>query len=262
MDLFLCGEPWKEHGTILFGIKGFALSDVILEFGFNPTMCAVTACISDLGFGMGMTFADSIIKFDGNAASPDFWDIFLYGFFENKARALTVCQVIDEWNSIHPEAPISKYGIPPAWAINEVSFYFAPVSGMFGPITYAAGFGITGNMIILDMNIFLSLNCTDSAGFACNFAFDVTIPPKQFEDLLKHEVELLYPPPMEYVIFSLKYVDLSAWAQRDVAAGLQPRFRLGIEIFDAHKYLDFHVPQGQLGGSFHDFFIKWLKSLF
>lgn len=45
----MIGE-WKE----VFGIKGFSLSDVIIELGFNPAMCAVDACISDLGLGFSM----------------------------------------------------------------------------------------------------------------------------------------------------------------------------------------------------------------
>lgn len=38
----------------VFGIKGFNLSNVVLELGFNPSTCAVDACISDLGLGFNM----------------------------------------------------------------------------------------------------------------------------------------------------------------------------------------------------------------
>jgi hypothetical protein len=38
----------------VFGFKGFNLSDVIIEFGVNPAMCAVDFCISDLGLGFKM----------------------------------------------------------------------------------------------------------------------------------------------------------------------------------------------------------------
>lgn len=57
----------------------------------------------------------------------------------------------------------------------------------------------------------MSLNCTDSLGLSCNFAFDVSVPPHQFYDLLKKEVDLLYPSPSDFVVFKLTHVSLSEW---------------------------------------------------
>jgi len=131
---------------------------------------------------------------------------------------------------------------------------------MFGPIDYAAGFGITGALEVLNIDIFISLNCTDSFGFSCNFAFDVNIPPDQFYDKLKHEVNLMYPD--EIVIFKLDYVSLTSWSQHKVSTGLNPRFQLGLDILGNKKGVDVHVQQSELGGSFHDFFVKWIKHLF
>jgi len=269
---FELNGSFKEDGSMImwgamegtwenpFGIKGFSLSNVILELGFNPASCAYTACISDLGFGVDMDFATAVIKYDGNAAIPDFWDIYLAGSYTNKNINLPVVGVINEWNTINPSMPVSSAGIPPAWGLEEVAFYFAPIDGQFGPIHYTRGFGITGGIIILDMNIFISLNCTDDFGFTCNFAFDVNIPPGQFYDLLRHEVTLMYPD--EITIFKLDYVKLSSWTQRHVANGANPHFELGLDILNNKKSVDVHVPQEELGGSFHDFFIKWIKHLF
>ena len=40
----------------VFGFRGFDVSDVVLEVGFNPVMCAVDgACLSDLGLGFNLT---------------------------------------------------------------------------------------------------------------------------------------------------------------------------------------------------------------
>jgi hypothetical protein len=40
----------------VYGFKGFDVSDVVLEIGFDPVMCAIDgACLSDLGLGFNLT---------------------------------------------------------------------------------------------------------------------------------------------------------------------------------------------------------------
>jgi len=247
-----------------FGIKGFALSDVILEFGFSPAACGVTACISDLGLGVGLTIGNTQIKFDGNAAAPDFWNVFLAGSISSTSpnKALPINSVIDTWNSANPNAPVSHNGIPDDWTLSECSFYFAPIDGNFGPIHYSRGFGVTAAMTLLGMNVFVSLNCTDSAGFSCNFAFDVHVPIDQFTGAIKKELGLMHPNRSNLDIFSVKDVRLAEWSQQNVANGTKPRWIIDLVIFNSPKSLDFRVEQYELTQSFHEFFKQWLAHLF
>eukprot|EP01127_Copromyxa_protea_P001492 TRINITY_DN11476_c0_g1_i1.p1 TRINITY_DN11476_c0_g1~~TRINITY_DN11476_c0_g1_i1.p1 ORF type:complete len:1205 (-),score=342.70 TRINITY_DN11476_c0_g1_i1:105-3719(-) len=244
-----------------FGIKHFDLSNVILQIGFNPADCATSACIADLGLGAEMEFAKSTVTFDGNVAIPDLWDIFFSGSYKKKGQAVAVTDVIDQWNAANT-AQISKVGIPESWGINDASFYFAPINGQFGPLHYAAGFGVTGDLTILDMNIFMSMNCTEASGFSCNFAFDISVPPHEFSELLKKELHLMYPDQTEFTVFKLVNVGLGEWSQQNVAATTNPRWQIGLEILNKVHNLDFRVDQSELSGSFHDFFVKWLKHLF
>lgn len=57
----------------------------------------------------------------------------------------------------------------------------------------------------------MSLNCTGDDGFTCGFAFDVSVPPHQFYEALKKEVDLIHPPPDDFIVFSLDYVKLMEW---------------------------------------------------
>jgi len=250
-----------------FGIKGFSLSDVILEFGINPANCAVDACISDIGLGLGLTIGNTQIKFDGNVAAPDYWNIFLAGSISktSPSKSLAVVDVINSWNSVNPNQPVSRNLIPQDWSLTECSFYFAPVDGTFGPIHYSAGFGVTAQMTLLSMDLNVALNCTDGAGFSCNFAFDVHVTINQFGTMIKKELGIMYPNRTDselYDIFSLKDVKLAEWSQQGVAAGTKPRWLIGIEILNKQNNLDFRVEQYELSRSFHDFFVAYMKHLF
>jgi len=247
-----------------FGIKGFALSDVILEFGFNPMLCVLDGCISDFGVGVQMTIANKVIKFDGNVAAPDFWDVFLEGSISGASgQSLAVLDVIQQWNKANPVNPVSTQYIPADWGITDCSFYFAPEDGQLGPIHYAEGFGITGGFTLLDMNLFISLNCTDETGYTCNFAFDVNINLDEFGELIKKELGLMYGDNVDpSAIFSLKQCTLTEWNQRDVSQGTHPRFLIDINVLGSDNNLDFRVEQYELAQSFHDFFKQWLKHIF
>eukprot|EP01125_Pyxidicula_operculata_P021335 TRINITY_DN8162_c0_g1_i1.p1 TRINITY_DN8162_c0_g1~~TRINITY_DN8162_c0_g1_i1.p1 ORF type:complete len:1221 (+),score=341.94 TRINITY_DN8162_c0_g1_i1:146-3808(+) len=245
-----------------FGIHGFSFQQVILEFGMNPTMCATTACISDLGLGFDFTMGNTIVTFDGNAAAPDYWDVFLAGSIKKQQDSLSVVNVIDTWNTINPKNPVSTQDIPTDWSVVEAGFYFAPVSGKFGPISYVAGFGITGGIKLLDMDLFLSINCTETNGFSCNFAFNVDISINQFTAMIKKELGILGKNYSSFDIFKVNDVSLDEWSQANVASGTRPRWLIDMTVLNTNHKLDFRVHQYELAKTFHDFFHQWLASLF
>jgi len=243
-----------------FGIRGFSLSNVIMEFGFNPAMCGVDFCISDLGLGMEMPIGNKIVQFDGNFAAPDFWDLYLFGALSEKKESLGVLDVIKDWNKVNPNQPVSTSLIPAGWGVYDCSFYFAPEDGQFGPIHYQAGFGVSGSIQILDMDVSLSLNCTDAVGFSCNFAFACDITREQFTAMIKKELLLSGLPSLD--IFTLHDVSLTEWSQQNSAAGIHPRWNIDMTVFDKPKKLDFRTEQYQLAGTFHQFFKQFLAHVF
>jgi len=246
-----------------FGIKGFDLSDVIVEFGFDPMLCEIDGCISDFGFGLQMNLANRVIKFDGNVAAPDFWNVFLEGSISGTGQSLAVLDVINQWNAVDPQTPVSTELIPQSWSISDCSFYFAPVDGQFGPIHYAEGFGITGGFTLLDMDLWVSLNCTDTNGYSCGFSFDIHIDIQDFGKLIEKELGLIYGNTMNASsIFSLKDVSLTEWSQREVSQGIHPRWNIDLNILGNDNQLDFRVEQYELAQSFHVFFKQWLAHLF
>jgi hypothetical protein len=245
-----------------FGIKGFDLSNVIIQFGFNPELCALDGCISDFGLGSDMTIGNKVIKFDGNVAAPDFWDIFLFGSFSSgSGQQLTVLDVANQWNKINPTAPVPTTGLSPTWGIKSASFYFAPEDGTFGPITYSKGFGVTGNLILLDMDVYLSLNCTENTGFSCNWAFDVHFDLGLFVNMIARELFTMYGPENN-IIFKVSQVQISQWSQKESSSGIHPRWTIDIEVLGFQNHLDFSMPQESLQQSFHSFFMTWLKHIF
>jgi len=247
-----------------FGIKGFALSDVVVEFGFNPMLCAIDACVSDFGLAVQMAIANKVVKFEGNVAAPDFWDVFLAGSISGaKGQSLAILDVINQWNKADPTNPVSTQYIPADWGMTDCSFYFAPEDGQLGPIHYAKGLGITGGFTLLDMDLFVSLNCTDETGYTCNFAFDIHIDLDEFGQLIQKELGLMYGPHVDTTtIFSLKDVTLTEWTQREVSQGTHPRFLIDINVLGSDNNMDFRVEQYELAQSFHDFFKAWLKHIF
>jgi len=246
-----------------FGYKGFNLSNVIAEVGMNPSACAF-GCISDLGLGLEMSMGLTTIKFDGNLALPDLWDLYLSGEIDKRTgkQDLAIVDVIDKWNAIDPTKQVSKANISPSWGITKVSFFLAPENGNFGPIHYTRGFGVTGIIELLSMHLFISLNCTGDA-FTCNFGFDVSFSIQDFSKMIQHEIGLMYPNMTNtYDIFSLKHVKLLEWSQQNSANNVHPNWKIGITILNKEHDLDFRVKQYELSSSFHDFFKQWLKHLF
>jgi len=249
-----------------FGIKGFDLSNVIIQFGFNPELCFLDGCISDYGLGAELAFNDKVVQFDGNVAAPDFWDIFLFGSFSSNPTnppMLAVLDVVTEWNKINPNSIVPTTNLSPDWGITSASFYFAPDDGTFGPLTYKQGFGISGNIILLDMDLYLSLNCTDGNGFSCNFAFDVSFDLGKFTKMIENELTFYYgKEAVQGFIFGVKQVSISDWSQQKTSQGTDPRWNIGIEVFGSMHNLDFRMPQYSFQQSFHSFFSTWLKSIF
>jgi len=246
-----------------FGIKDFSLSNVIVQFGFNPELCALDGCVSDFGLGTEMTIGNKVIKFDGNVAAPDFWDIFLFGSFSSgSGENLAVLDVAKEWNKANPNSPVPTALLEPSWGITEASFYFAPEDGTFGPITYTAGFGVSGVMELLSMDVDLSLNCSEDSGFTCNWLFDVHFDLGTFANMIKKELGLIYGGNANNIIFSVSQVSITEWSQQQTSQAIHPRWNLDIEVLGAKNHLDFRMPQESLQQDFHTFFTTWLKHIF
>jgi len=247
-----------------FGIKGFDLSNVIIQFGFNPELCFLDGCISDFGLGSDLSFNNKIIKFDGNVDAPDFWDIFLFGSFSSgSGNMLSVLDVATEWNKINPNSVVPTALLAPSWGVTSASFYFAPEDGTFGPISYKQGFGVSGNIILLDMDVYLSLNCTDGSGFSCDFAFETHFDLGTFTNMIKKELGLMYgPESAELIVFSVSQVSITNWSQLQTSKGIDPRWGIQIDVFGAKSNLDFSMPQYSLQQSFHTFFTTWIKHIF
>jgi len=266
---------YKSDGSVLmwgamegtwnnpFGIKDFSLSNIIVQFGFNPELCALDGCISDFGLGTDMTIGNKVIKFDGNVAAPDFWDIFLFGSFSGGGtQTLAVLDVAKEWNRANPSSPVPTGLLSSSWGITEASFYFAPEDGTFGPITYTAGFGVTGQMELLSMDVDLSLNCTEDGGFSCNFAFDCHFDLGTFTNMIKKELGLIYGEGANSILFSVSQVTVTEWSQQQTSQNIHPRWQIGIDVLGLKNNLDFRMPQESLQQDFHTFFSTWLKHIF
>ena len=83
-----------------------------------------------------------MVIFDGNAAAPDFQDLYLHGEIDGaNGMALTMRDVVGEWNDMVPAFKIPINDVPDGWGLEDVSFTFAPEDGHFGNIYYTAGFG-------------------------------------------------------------------------------------------------------------------------
>eukprot|EP01089_Gocevia_fonbrunei_P006701 TRINITY_DN1756_c0_g1_i1.p1 TRINITY_DN1756_c0_g1~~TRINITY_DN1756_c0_g1_i1.p1 ORF type:complete len:1266 (+),score=271.82 TRINITY_DN1756_c0_g1_i1:192-3989(+) len=253
------GDMWGTWDNA-FGFKGFNLSNVIGQLGLNPSMCQLDGCISDLGVGAGLAFGNYSLTFDGNAAIPDFTDIYLAG---STAFPINIKDISEVWNRINPEHPVDIASLPSDWGMVDASFYLAPEDGTFGPITYSAGFGITGMLTVLEMELYASVNCTLDS-ISCAFGFDVGISKEQFAELIRKELTHPFGSRSEagFDFFSIDDVSLSDWSQKRVADGLDPRWVISLTILDAKHHLDFRVPQWSLASSFHDFFQQWMAHLF
>jgi len=175
---------------------------------------------------------------------------------------LSVFDVATEWNKINPGSIVPTSLLSPTWGITSASFYFAPEDGTFGPISYKEGFGVTGNIILLDMDVYLSLNCTDGSGFSCNFAFDTNFNLGVFTNMILKELGLIYGEKAGQIVFSLSQVQISQWSQQQTSKGVDPRWNIDITIFGNTNRLDFTMPQYSLQQSFHSFFTTWLKHIF
>ena len=81
--------------SVVFLIK---LND---DVGFNPSLCAVDFCLSDLGFGYNMTMGTKTITFYGNAEIPEIENVFLEGSVSGaNGMALSLQDLALEWNKI------------------------------------------------------------------------------------------------------------------------------------------------------------------
>jgi len=256
----------------VFGFKGFNLSDVIIQFGVAPSMCAVDFCISDLGLGFKMQMGTKTIKFDGNAAAPDFQDIFLEGSISgSNGMALSMRDVVREWNAIFPSLKININDVPQGWGLEDVSFYFAPVDGQFGNIHYYAGFSFKGGLRLLDMDLDFMVNCTDQNSDFCNFAIHIDLNWDLFTKMLKREIglaiadrgaEIDAETAASLVVFELTDLSLTQWSAQHYAQQVYPYWQIGINFLDHTHQLQFRVQQYELAGSFHEFFKRWLEHIF
>lgn len=262
LTVSLMGEmlgTWEDP----FGIKNFDVSNVIAEFGLNPT-----TIIADVGIGFILDIGDTEIQFDANLAAPEWENIFARGSIQKtKGHHLDVKGVAKEWNKDNPKK-VSTALIPDGWGLDKASFWLATADGSFGYITYQEGFGVDANITILDMNVDVGLNCTDGAGFTCNFIFDIGIDKQAFSDMIKKHL-----PSPEYDdvrsgvrpavdVFSVHSVALTNWSQKKVSQDNNPHWAISLTALGKEHNLSFNVKQYELSNSFGTFFKKWLQHVF
>jgi len=266
-SVLLSGEmigTWDD----VFGIKGFDLSNVIVELGVNPAMCGVDFCISDLGLGFIMQMGTRTIQFDGNAAAPDYEDMFLMGAVTGpNGMALTVWDVVLEWNRMFPDWKIPERDVPQNWGLDDTSFYLAPVDGTFGNIHYHEGFSFDGGIRLLDMDLHFLIDCGDQYALGCDFNISVDLDWDLFHHMIDRELLAMNQQNStsdepEFTVFKITDLSLSEWSAYDYSHGKLPRWQIGLTILDKPHHLDFRVEQYELASTFHQFFEKWLSSLF
>jgi len=257
----------STSGGTLVTITGVNLSNAIAEIGFSPAACSF-GCLSDFGIGCQFTMGQTTIGFDGNLALPDFWNMYLAGSIKKSpTNSLAVLDVVDKWNNINPNQPVSGNGIPSNWGLVEISFYLAPADGTFGPIHYTKGFGVTAILSLLQsMDVYISLNCSGDS-FTCDFAFHCPLSVSQVENLIIKEITGLYPGRFlennaTYTFFKLHDVQLQKWSQQNVANGVNPEWTYKMTIFNSDQTYGFSCDQYWMSHSFNDYFNHWLKHLF
>jgi len=279
--------------TNAFHIKGFNLSNVIVEIGFNPTSCATSGCLSDLGLGASFNIGSTTIGFDGNVASPDYYNCYLSGFIQrpgmrartlalpsergvpDKAASLPVKHIVQKWNDVNPGTPVPTNVIPDSWKLTYLSFYLAAGDGTFGPIHFTKGFGITAKLLLLQtMEVDISLNCSGDS-YTCNWAFNCQLSLQQVEKLILGQISLMYPKnswsdhPTKgfqnnatYTFFKLHDVKLHQWSQEEISQNKQPRWDYAMTIFNSDKQYGFNCQQQVMDQSFSQYFHDYLKHIF
>eukprot|EP01087_Luapelamoeba_hula_P021236 TRINITY_DN7388_c0_g1_i1.p1 TRINITY_DN7388_c0_g1~~TRINITY_DN7388_c0_g1_i1.p1 ORF type:complete len:1510 (-),score=277.44 TRINITY_DN7388_c0_g1_i1:60-4589(-) len=266
-----------------FGLRYFDLSNVIIEIGVNPALCPVDACFADIGLGCEMQIGTKTIKFDGNAAAPDFENLYLAGSITGSdGMALTVMDVVSEWNAMFPSFAIPAAAVPQGWGIVNSGFFFAPVNGHFGNIYYSAGFGVTGGIRVIDIDLELSVNCTDTTADWCNFAFHVDVDLDAYTKFIKKQLKVAGYEPYTFdeayalgidtsgpsadnprlVVFRVNSVELTQWSISNIAHNAQPHWSVDIEVFSKTHNLSFDTEMQWLSGSFEQYFKQWLAYLF
>jgi len=259
----------------MFGIKGFDISNVDIEVGFNPSMCGVDLCLSDVGLGFNLSIGSSSIGFYGNVAVPDIEDIFIEGSISGpNGMALSFCDIATEWNEIVGDElgiPINVSDIPCDWGILDTSFYIAPESGTFNQVTYQQGFWIDGGFDLFGVDCDVEIEVTSK-----DFIFEIHVNVSEFEQELWNElgvrnnnenddpivrfVQRSQNPVMNKKIQNMKTafsivkvynVTLDNWSVANIAEGLNPNFTMEYD-FLGHQIFNCQLPIEELWDGFHN----------
>jgi len=146
--------------------------------------------------------------------------------------------------------------IPSSWGLKDFLFYLAPVAGTFNDIHYQAGFMIDGGFDVFGIDVTINITVTSD-----DFAFDVSINKDTFQHALNHELLAMgYTSPDDLVdVHDVVYTGLHT---KGVAGKDYGHFKM-YYAFLGDRQVSFDV--GELAdcyGTFHDFFMKYLKHLF
>eukprot|EP01114_Cavostelium_apophysatum_P019679 TRINITY_DN640_c0_g1_i1.p1 TRINITY_DN640_c0_g1~~TRINITY_DN640_c0_g1_i1.p1 ORF type:complete len:1677 (-),score=500.21 TRINITY_DN640_c0_g1_i1:75-5105(-) len=255
----------------MFGLTGFDLSNVEVAIGFNPTLCATTACVDAFGIGYTLGIGSENISFEGYAQVPKFWDVFLDGSIAGPdGMALSFRNIAEEFNSFSP-IHIDVIDIPPTWGIEDTYIRIAPEAGTFNNIHYDAGFWIEGGFVIFGIGCSIDIAVTTD-----DFEFSVDIYLSEFEQRLNKELHfLLMTSPNatnlskdqidDYLsgrsLISVKNVTLADFSAGTYAQHQYPEFDLHYEFF-GHQHFSVGLPLLDLYNDFHHFFVKYLQHLF
>jgi len=243
-----------------FGYQGFNLSDVVFEIGISPASAA-TAFISDLGAGATWEFGGTTVALVANFAEPDFADIYMMGQVDiTQSNAPTVLDVATEFNRLSQGDQVPTSELPADWTLKEAGFYLATSTGSFGPYSYVEGFGVSCSFLLLDMQVGLDINCTESADLpTCNFAFDVGLDKDVFEQMLKNALGISTD---QFDVLSLDAVSIDSWSQQNVSVSNDPIFNLQATYMGNPKLINVNIKQWMFAQSFGQFFNQWIKQAF
>jgi len=254
-----------------FGIKGFNVSDVIGEIGFNPAMCEIDACLADIGVGFKVSLGTITVEFDGRAAIPDWEKIFAYASVSGKnGYIFTVRDLVSTWNNMAPQHQIPLSLIPNGWGLKDSMAYFAPQDQQFGNKFFKKGFEVKGGITILDLDVDFDVQCHDTTitPNACSFDFHFHFDLVAFAKMIKRELfgagmitAEEYENP-QFALFAVRSVELEDFSTGVLAQNTNPRFRVQLEILGIKRNVDVRMPPAELAGSFHSYFGKFLRHLF
>jgi len=252
----------------VFGFYSLGISDVACQIGFNPAMCGVSFCLSDIGIGATLRFGTRVVEFYGNVAFPDYEDIFLKGKLStvnNTGLVFSVADIFHLWNGLFPKFKVANI---PELGIKEVGFSLATSAGSFQNIQYNTGLLVEGTIDIFGVFATLSVKADTTNSSTPNFKFQFKINNVDFNNkMLVHVtnklVQILKFAEEECRKIALKIYHFEIAAINDFSAveawsGEQLTFQSTLSVLgikrNLKKYCTWAYLENQFKVIFHELF--------